>query len=151
MTRFRFRLDRLLDLRSRRERERAEALGRALRDETARRQASEQAQAQLGAAQEQASAELKRVTPAGAINNLGLTLAAAARQREAAATSQTEAERVVEDERIRLDAAKRDRRVVERLREKRLEDWTIETGRKEQQEIDGLALDRHRRQQEERT
>jgi flagellar FliJ protein len=144
-------LDRLLDLRSRAERERAEALGRAQRDENARRQALEQAQAHLGAAQRQAAGEPGRVAPAGALRNLGLTVDAAARERDTAAASQTEAERAVETERTRYVDAQRDRRVVERLREKRYEDWTLETERKEQQEMDGLALDRHRRREQDPT
>jgi flagellar protein FliJ len=150
MTKFRFRLERLLDLRSRKERQQAETLGRALRDETASREALEQAQERLGAAREQAAPEPGHVTSAGTLRNLGLTVAAAMTRRDAAAVSQGEAEQALDAERERYEAAQRDRRVIERLREKRLEDWTRETGRKEQQEMDGLALDRHRRQQEER-
>ena len=150
MTTFRFRLDRLLDLRSRKERQQAEMLGRALRDETASREALEQAQARLGAAREQAAPEPGRLTVAGTLRNLGLTVAAAMTRRDAAAVSQSEAESALETERERYEAAQRDRRVIERLREQRLEDWTRETDRKEQQEMDGLALDRHRRQREER-
>jgi flagellar protein FliJ len=149
VSRFPFRLDRLLDLRSRKERQQAEVLGRALREENARREALEQAQARLGEAREQAAPEPGRVSPAGALHNLGLTIAAAQTQRDAAAKSQGEAEVTLAAERERYEATQRDRRVIERLREKRLEDWTREEGRKDQQEMDGLALDRHRRRQEE--
>jgi len=151
MTRFKFRLDRLLDLRSRKEREQAEALGRAMREEHERREALDDAQARLGAAQEQATATPGHVTLAGALRNLGLTVAAALRERDVAEVSATEAETVVDAERTRYESAQRDRRVIERLREKRYEDWTREAGRKEQQEMDGLALERHRRKQEERS
>jgi flagellar FliJ protein len=150
MTKFRFRLDRLLDLRSRKERQQAETLGRALRDENAKREALEQAQERLGTAREQAVPEPGHLTAAGTLHNLGLTVAAAMTRRDAAAVSQSEAEKALESERERYEAAQRDRRVIERLREKRLEDWTRDTDRKEQQELDGLALDRHRRKQEER-
>lgn len=149
MKKFRFRLDRLLDLRSRKEREQAEVFGRALRDESASREALEQAQERLGTAREQAAPEPGRVTSAGVLNNLGLTVAAATSHADAAAASQDDAERALAAERARWEATQRDRRVIERLREKRFEDWTRELGQKEQQEMDGLALDRHRRQQEE--
>ena len=151
MTRFPFRLDRLLDLRARKEREQGEVLGRALRDETARREALEQAQAQLDHAQQQASPRQGHVSLAGVLRNLGLTVTAAETQRDSSAVSRDEAIQQVDAERERYASAQRDRRVIERLREKRLEDWTREQGRKEQQEMDGLALDRHRRQQEEQS
>ena len=147
MTRFPFRLDRLLDLRSRKEREQAEHLGRALRDETARRDELDQAQTQLGAAQRQAAPQPGGVSLAGELRNLGLTVTAAEHQRDSAAVSSAEAELLTGAERQRYETAQRDRSVIERLREKRLEDWTREQNRKEQQEMDGLALDRHRRQQ----
>ncbi len=151
MTRFPFRLDRLLSLRSRKEREQGEVLGRALRDEAARCEALEQAQAQLGHAQQQATPGQGDVLLAGVLRNLGLTVTAAETQRDSAAGSRDAAVLQVEAERERYTTAQRDRRVIERLREKRLEDWTREQGRKEQQEMDGLALDRHRRQQEEQS
>lgn len=149
MSRFPFRLDRLLDLRARKERQQAEVLGRALREQVARREALEQAQERLGEAREQAAPGPGRVSPAGTLHNLGLTVAAAVDQRDVAAASQVEAEATLAAERERYEATQRDRRVIERLREKRFEDWTREEGRKEQQELDGLAIDRHRRQQEE--
>ena len=149
MKKFSFRLDRLLDLRSLKEREQAAVLGRALQDETASREALENAQERLGEAREQAAPGPGRVSAAGTLHNLGLTVAAAATQRDEAAVSQGDAERTLEAERDRYEATQRDRRVVERLRENRLEDWTREAGRKEQQETDGVALDRHRRRKEE--
>lgn len=151
MTRFPFRLDRLLDLRSRKEREQGEVLGRALRDEAAQREALERAQSQLGEAQQQASPEQGHVSLAGVLRNLGLTVTAAETQRDSAELSRDAAVQQVDAERERYAVAQRDRRVIERLREKRLDDWTREQGRKEQQEMDGLALDRHRRQQEEQS
>jgi flagellar FliJ protein len=148
MTRFPFRLERLLDLRSRKEREQAEALGCAVRDEAARRAALAQAQAQLGAAQAQAAQAPGGVSLAGVLRNFGLTVTAAETQRDSAAERTAEAGQQVDAERDRYTSAQRDRRVIERLREKRFEDWTREEGRKEQQDMDGLALDRHRRKQE---
>jgi len=146
---FPFRLDRLLDLRHRREQERAEALGRAMRDEAERREAEETAEERLRASREQAQPQTGAAQPAGALRNLGLAIQAAAQHADHAAASREEAERAVEGERALYQEARRDRRVIERMREKRYEDWTREAGRTEQREMDGLALDRHTRKQEE--
>jgi flagellar FliJ protein len=145
---FPFRLERLLDLKHRREKERAEALGRAMRDEAARREAMQRAEERLAESREQAQPPAGTTQPAGTLRNLGLTIAAAAQHVDAATTAQEEAGRALEGERQRYQEARRDRRVIERMREKRYEDWTREADRTEQREIDGVALDRHVRREE---
>jgi len=145
---FPFRLDRLLDLRHRSEKERAEALGRALRDEAERREAMERAEARLRESRDQAQPRAGAARPAGTLHNLGLTIAAAAQHADAAAASREAAERAVAGERVRYQEARRDRRVIERMREKRCEDWIREADRTEQREIDDVALDRHVRKEE---
>jgi flagellar export protein FliJ len=82
------------------------------------------------------------------LKNMGLAVSAAAHERDSAAASQVEAEHAVETERTRYREARRDRRVIERMREKRYEDWTREADRTEQREMDGVAIDRHHRREE---
>jgi len=148
---FPFRLDRLLDLRHRTEKERAEALGRAAREEAERRDAKERAEVRLRDSREQAMPAAGAAQPAGALRNLGLAITAAAQHADATAAASDEARRALEGERHRYQEARRDRRVIERMREKRYEDWTREADRTEQREIDGLALDRHVRREEDLT
>ena len=143
MTGFRFRLERLLQLRSRTEQERAAELGAALRDEEVQQAALEAAVARLGRVGEQILENSERVTTAGVLRNQGLTLEAAARQIEEAECSHDEAVEAVEDRQERYGEARKDRRVIERLRERRLAAWETETQREEQKETDGIARRRH--------
>jgi len=142
VNRFVFRLERLLQLRSKAERERAQALGRAMRHEEAQRQALEEAAQRLDRCGEQISGVLGGVAPAGALTNLGLAVEAAARQVDSAADSHREAVGQTDEERERFGQARMERRVVERLKEKRQADWSLEASRTEQKEMDSVAHNR---------
>ncbi|MDM7917157.1 MAG: hypothetical protein QUU85_18090, partial [Candidatus Eisenbacteria bacterium] len=88
MRRFVFRLDRVLDLRQREEKERARELGRALRAERSRKEALEEAEEKLGRCGEQISETAEAgVTQAGVLHNLDLAIKAAAGEVEAAEES----------------------------------------------------------------
>ncbi len=143
MSRFVFRLERLLQLRSKAERERAQALGRAMRHEEDQRQAVEEAARRLDRCGEQIADVLGGVAPAGALTNLGLAVEAAARQVDSAVDSHREAVDQTDEERERFGQARMERRVVERLKEKRQADWSLETSRREQKEMDSVARRRH--------
>ena len=143
MSAFIFRLERLLQLRSKAERERAQALGRALRHEEAQRQALEEAAERLDRCGDQIADVLGGVAPAGALTNLGLTVAAAGRRVDSAEDSHREALDQMHVERERFGQARMERRVVERLKEKRHADWSQETARVEQKETDSVAHNRH--------
>lgn len=136
---FIFRLQRILALRERAERERARELGHALRDEEARRQAVREAVTRLRRCGEQVSGAEGEVMTAGAMRVLGLTVKAAADELEAAADSHRAAEDTVAAESERFGQARMERRVVERLRERREAAWDEEASRHEQKEIDHLA------------
>ena len=144
MKSFVFRLERVLQLRAREERERARALGDAVQAEAARRAALRAAESQLGEVHEQMKELPGGALPAGVLQSLGLTLDAAQRQIEDAREAHEQALGSVDAEQGRYGTARRERRVVERLREIRLTAWRGDVSRREQQETDGDALRRHR-------
>ncbi len=139
---FRFRLERVLRLRSRAEREQAQVYGEAMRAEEARRLALAQAAERLERCGEQVSTALDGQCTAGALTNFQLVMDAASQGLDSAERSHRDALEQMQVEHERLGQARRERRVVERLREKRQEAWTQETSREEQRELDGVA--RHR-------
>jgi flagellar export protein FliJ len=138
MKSFVFSLERLLRLRAQREREQAKVLGQAARDEAARREALADAVRRLDRFNTQVGST-GGVATAGTLRNLALTVAAAADQVEQAEGSHRDAEGALEVEQERFGAARRDRRVLERLREQRQATWSVEAARAEQQEIDEIA------------
>ncbi len=140
---FFFRLERILQLRASKEKERARALGGALREEEARRKALEEAAAHMNRCGDQIVEAAGKTTTAGALRNLNLTVRAAAGGVEAAEDSHRAAEENVETERVKFGEARTERRVVERLRERRQEAWSVEVSRSEQREHDEMA--RHHR------
>lgn len=139
MKRFRFGLERLLRLRELRERDQARVLGEALADERERRARLEQASEQVDRAGEQVVRSSDAASTAGAMRNRGLTLQAAVLAAEAAASAHREAQASVEREQESFGEARKDRRVLEKLREKRHEGWSVESTRAEQRESDGLT------------
>ena len=148
MKRFSFRLERLLQFRARAERAQAQVLGQALREEEDRRDAMEEATDRLGRIGEQLAEGRASITSAGTLCNLGLTVKAAVGEIEAAERSHRESLEKVEAEQERYGEARKDRRVVERLREHRQETWTADFKRHEQQEQDGLARHQARERSE---
>jgi flagellar FliJ protein len=142
VNRFVFRLARVLNLRRGLERERARALGRAIREEQERREALEQAQRQLGRFGEQVSESADAVTTVGTLANLRLALEKAADHVKQAEQQHDEAERAVTSEQDRFGEARREREVLERLRDRRHADWRQESSRLEQRELDEIARQR---------
>lgn len=139
---FIFRLERVFRLRAQVERQRAESLARAIRDEQERRDAVDRATARLEQCSAQATGTEGRIVAAGSLNNLGMTISAAAHQIEAAQASHDQAIEAVESEQERFGRARMERRVVERLRERRHDAWEVEQSRVEQREQDGIAANR---------
>jgi len=142
--RFFFRLERILQLRASKEKERARALSGALREEEERRKALETASDRLGRCGEQIAGAAGKTTTAGTLRNMDLAVRAAAGQVEAAQSSHRAAEEQVVTEQEKFGEARTERRVVERLRERRLSAWQVETSREEQNDHDETA--RHSRQ-----
>jgi flagellar FliJ protein len=135
---FVFRLDRLLRLRSSAEREQARSLGEALREEHVRREDLRQAEHELDRRGQTAGEAAAGGVPAGTLRNLNLTVRAAASDLERAEHGLARAEEASRDEQERYREARRDRRVLERLREQRADDWNRAASRAEQREIDEI-------------
>lgn len=144
MTRFKFRLDRVLQLKQRAEREQARALGDALREEQRREAERAAAEEQARRAAEQMADAGRTTLPAGALANLGLARDAADAGAERAREHVEEAEQRVDEERDRYDEKRRDRRTVEKLREHRHAEWQLEQSRQEQKESDAVKNGRRR-------
>ncbi len=144
MKKFLFRLERVLHLRERLEKDRAKSLGDALRGEAESQAALDEAAGRLERAGEQACGGEGQIAPAGALRNMNFAVQAAARELEAAEQSHADAERTVEQEQERYGEARRDRRVIERLREQRKEVWDSDAAREEQTHHDGVAHQRHK-------
>ena len=147
MKRFVFRLERLFRLRRTEERERVRALGSARQDEQSLREAVEDASQQLNRYGRQVVAEADGTITAGNLHNLNRTVAAAADQLHETEETHRAAEETVETEREKLGQAKRDCRIVERLRERRKDAWSTEASREEQKDHDDLSRQRRQRGQ----
>jgi flagellar FliJ protein len=142
--RFAFRLERIRELRERAERERAASLGLAMRAEQESVDDLARAHRDFERAGESAAEAAARGTlPAGTLGNFDLSRDAATVRIEAA-QAELEAARVrVAEEQEQYAAARRDLRVIERLKEKRFEAWREAGAREEQKETDSVALNRH--------
>jgi len=144
MKRFVFRLERLLQFRHSMEREEARRLGEAQRAQEEQRRLAAQAASRVTAAQAQIAAAPPHCRTAGTLTNLTLVIDAARTAQAAAEAAHREAVTRVEAERARYEEARQARRTVERLRERRQEDWHQDVSREDQQTIDEIALRQHR-------
>lgn len=142
MTSFAFRLERLLGLRHALERERAADLQLARRREEAERESLETLRLRYEELQREASDLASTPTVAGTIRNYGLVLEAALQSAEAQQQHVIEAERLRLEKQTTFDAARVDRRSLERLRETAHEAWSREDRRLEQRTLDDTAMQR---------
>ena len=139
---FKFRLQRLLDLREQREREAALALARA-------EQAREAAEAALTNLETVRQIGRERLVSAhgtagtvGQLRNLAFVLEQLDRQVAHAASSVTEAAAAAEQLRQGLSEAHLERRVLDRLRERHASDWRGAAAQADRDLMDGIALSR---------
>jgi flagellar FliJ protein len=142
--RFAFRLERIRELRERAERERAAALGHAMRAEQESLDALGQARRAFERAGESAAKTAEtQVLPAGTLGNFDLSRDAASVRIDAAGQELDAARVRVDAEQELYGVARRDLRVVDRLKEKRFEAWREAGAREDQKETDSVALNRH--------
>jgi flagellar FliJ protein len=141
LKRFRFSLEKVLELRKYLEQETRLELGRAVRD----LQAVEDRLRETGAARQEAAAArfssgntLEIINYEHYINRLD-------REKEKLLKDAAAAELAVEEKRERYLAASRDRKVVDKLREKREAGHRKETAAEERAELDDIASDRRMR------
>ena len=144
MKRFAFRLERLRELRERAERERAALLGHAMREEDERRETLAQARGEVDRMGTQAAA-LPGGGPvsAGLLQSVDRARGVAEERVDAAVESLQAANERMETERGRYGDARRDLRVVEKLKERRFDAWRELGAREERKESDEVA--HHRR------
>ncbi|MGZ8377588.1 MAG: flagellar export protein FliJ [Gemmatirosa sp.] len=139
---FRFRLQRVLDLRARTERDAASALVSAQEVADAARDAQlrlEQQRAELAAAQRRPETE---GTPVGALRNLSFLLERMDEQVAGAAQVTAAADGTVQQREDALRAAFRDRRTLDRLREKHQDAWRAGEVAQDRALMDEIALTR---------
>ncbi len=149
MKRFAFRLERLRELRERAERERAAHLGAAMREEHARAEALAREREDLAKAGEQAAGLAgPRPVPAGLLSGLERARDAAKSRIEDATRRLDAARERVEAERETYGEARRELRIVEKLKEKKFDAWRDGTAREEQKENDEAGLRRRASREE---
>lgn len=139
MKRFRFRLERLLQLRESTERERARELGAALHDEAARRAEALAGEGRLAEAHAQRSGTSGGMAQAGTLRNLDLAIEALARTSRALSDQHERSLEKVEHEHRQFEQARMAKRVLERLREQRHDAWLEAYKRWEQEQNDEAA------------
>lgn len=147
MSPFRFRLDRMLRLREHEEEERARTLAGARDEERTERERVDRANQRLTEAGAAAVPKPGATATAGAMSMQRLTVDAAQHAVETSTAAHQEAAARVVREEEGFGEARKDRRVLERLRERRLGAWRTEEDRIEQGTIDEQALVRRARKE----
>ncbi|MEP6571541.1 MAG: hypothetical protein ABJD11_02565 [Gemmatimonadota bacterium] len=139
MKRFVFRLDRLLQLRTAAERERARSLVASMRQEEEQRRVYQASAERLAGVTEQLRSTPKPLRTAGTLSNLELTLKAARVDIQAAEVAHGESLNRVEEEIRTFEEARVARRAIERLKEQRRATWHVESSREDQHDCDEVA------------
>ena len=148
---FTFRLQRILELREKAEQAKARELASA-QDvaESARRERD--ALAHLHATSRAEVDAAHRTEPrVGHLQQLGLVLQSLDQRLESAGDTVRAADEVVDDAQKLLDAAARDRRVLDRLKGRHSDQWRAEEAHKDRLGMDEIALSRFSRTADART
>jgi len=143
MKKFRFRLDRVLSLRERAEQERAQQMAIARASEESERERLAHARDALARAGDAATPSPGTAIRAGALRNARLSVDAARGALDSCHDAHRRAIEHMVREEVRFGEARRDRRVLERLKERRLADWREDVDGAEQGAIDEIAQRRH--------
>lgn len=144
---FKFSLQRVLELRAKREQEAGAALASA-RDQAdqARQECEELEQVRAHGMLSAAAARGAGVT-VGQLRNFGVVLEALDQQLASAQSVAHEADAEVEHRLTDLTSASQDRQVLDRLRQKHLQGWRTEEVQEDRKLMDSIALTRHVRNQ----
>ena len=140
---FTFRLQRVLKLRAQRERELAATHAQLRREAEVVREACALLESAREAARAQIAAGVTTAAPVGEIQSLGWMLEQLDRHVGEARSVAAAAEARVRQTAKALGAATRERRVLDRLRERYLEAWRSEEAQADRRTMDGVALARH--------
>ena len=145
MAAFRFKLQSVLDLRQKVEKESAAGLARARQDADEARQAREDLETLRDAGRARLIQAHGAGGPVGHLQNLALVVQSVDAHVEHADDLCREAdERVVESVKAFHEAFQQ-RRSIDQLRTRRLEEWRTEQSKSEQKTMDEVALTRHGR------
>ncbi len=143
MAAFRFRLQPVLDLRAQEERQSAQGLAMARVEADEARRAREDLESLREAGRVRLAQAHGSGGPVGHLQNLAMVVGSVDAHVEAAHDQCRVAdERVVESVKAFREAF-RQRRSIDQLRERRLEEWRTEQNRTEQKTMDEVALTRH--------
>jgi flagellar FliJ protein len=142
MSRFKFRLQRLLDLRQKKEQEAASAVAAA-------RNAAEAATRREDELTERRDATRQELLPAAGqtvrvaeLHEIAFLVRALDERVQDAQKASKAAERSVQEKLGELGEAMRDRRILDRLKDRRSEEWRAEDARQEREIMDAIARDR---------
>jgi len=147
---FRFRLQRVLDLRQEAEQAASRTLGIARDAADAARRAQDELANVHESSREQIGATQQREPRIGHLRQLGVALQSLETRLESAVEQVQAADGVVAEAQSKLELAARDRRVLDRLKERHLTVWRAEEAQKDRLQMDEIALARFGRKQESR-
>ncbi len=139
MKAFSFRLHKLLRIRAAAEREQGRRLGTALQLEAEARRAVENEQERLRLAAGEMEEAARGAARAGTLKNIGTALEVLRLRAEKAAARHREALERLNEEREAYNMVRKERRILERLRDKMRESWHIELSLTEQKQLDEIA------------
>ena len=142
MSPFRFRLQKLLEIRETTERECARRLAEAQAAMAAERERLHALEAARREAAEKASRAGASGPKAGHLQSLGRMLEQLSERIDAARESWQESQKVVDRTRAEYEQAISERRALDQLRERRLEDWRTDQQTFERRHMDDVALSR---------
>lgn len=140
MSQFRFRLQRLLEIRQRTEREAATRLVDATNEADAARRARSELASVRAAGREQFL--VSAPSPVGMLHNLSYVLARLDERLESAATTVAAAEHSVAKVEGELREAFRARHILDRLRDRQHDEWKISAANADRATMDAVALSR---------
>lgn len=147
---FRFRLQRVLELREKREQAQAVQLARAEETANAARTEHDQLHTLHQASRAQISNAQSADATVGHLHHLGFVLSALDHRMVQAAQVVTHAERAVSEARVSLEAAARDRRVLDRLKDKHSDTHRAGESHCDRVTMDEVALGLYTRQRQAR-
>ena len=147
---FRFRLQRVLELRQEAEQVASRTLGLARDAADIARRAQHELADLHDTSRKEISATQQREPRIGHLQQLGVVLQSLETRLESAVEQVQVADGVVADAQSKLELAARDRRVLDRLKERHLTVWRAEEAHKDRLQMDEIALARFGRKQESR-
>jgi flagellar FliJ protein len=147
---FKFRLQRILELREQHEQAKARQLASAQQTAEVAAQAQESLAALRLSSQAQMQATTESAARVGHLHQLGTVLASLDERLVIAGDVCKEADAGVHKAKLMLEEAARDRRVLDRLKERHTGAWRTEEANKDRVQMDEVALTQFARKQEEK-